>query len=130
MKRNKYISDTIRYFQAHRKLDLPVDYETQVNRSLHCFKSQIVIDPLTLNQVLLHGNIDPKTGKFTPHWTFLNLLLTVAVFFILSTRTWLEQLCHLMTKMITVRLMMIHMLKMTWLMSRHTFVLMQYLSRF
>ena len=32
---------------------------------MHCFKSQTVIDPLTLNQVLLHGNIDPRTGKFT-----------------------------------------------------------------
>ena len=65
VKRNKDISATIRYFQTHRKLDLSVDYETHVNRSFHCFKSQIVIDPLTLNQVLLHGNIDPRTGKFT-----------------------------------------------------------------
>ena len=62
VKRNKDISATIRYFRTHRKLDFPVDYV-----SLHCFKSQTVIDPLTLNQVLLHGNIhvDPRTGKFT-----------------------------------------------------------------
>ena len=65
VKRNKDISSTVRYFQTYRKLDLPVDYETQVNRNLHCFKSQIVIDPLTLNHVLLHGNIDSRTGKFT-----------------------------------------------------------------
>ena len=38
VKRNKDISATIRYFRTHRKLDFPVDYETQVNRSLHCFK--------------------------------------------------------------------------------------------
>ena len=85
MKRNKDIFATIKYFQTHRKLDLPVGYETQVNRSLHCFKSQIVMDPLTLNQVpiyddlhmdevlfdkrnalnFMHENIDPRTGKFT-----------------------------------------------------------------
>ena len=88
VKRNKDISTTIRYFQTHRKLDVPVDYETPVNRSLHCFESKIVIDPLTPNQVplyddlhmdqllfdkfnelnalnFMHGNIDPRTGKFT-----------------------------------------------------------------
>ena len=97
VKRNKDISATIRYFRTHRKLDFPVDYE-----SLHCFKSQTVIDPLTLNQVLLHGNIDPRTGKLLSHLTLLSLALAVTVFFISSTRTWLEQLCHLMTKMITV----------------------------
>ena len=87
VKTSKDIHATIRYFQTHRKLDFTVDYETQVNRSLHCFKSQIVIDPLTLNQVPLygdlhmdevlfdkfdelnafnfkHGNIYPRTGKF------------------------------------------------------------------
>ena len=80
VKRNRGISATIRYFLTHRKLDLPVDYQTQVNRSLHCFKSQIVIDPLTLNQVLLHGNIDPRTGKFTQSFDISNLVLTVIVF--------------------------------------------------
>ena len=58
VKRNKDISATIRYFWTHRKVDFPVDYE-----SLHCFKSQTVIDPLTLNQVLLHGNIDLLNRK-------------------------------------------------------------------
>ena len=98
VKRNKEISATIRYFWTHRKLDLPVNYETQVNRSLHCFKSQIVIDPLTLNQVLY-----PEQESLLSHLTFLNLVLTFTVFFISSTRTWLEQLCHLMTEMITIR---------------------------
>ena len=72
----------------HTKLDVPVDYEVHFNRSLHCFESQIVIDPLAVNQIplyddlhmdevlfdkfnrlnalnFMHGNIGPRTGKFT-----------------------------------------------------------------
>ena len=55
VKRNKDISATIRYFRTHRKLDFPVDYE-----SLHCFKSQTVIDQLTLTP------LSPLAWKYRP----------------------------------------------------------------